>query len=309
MLLLITLLMGLELYCFNTAFYVKRKRKNDIYDVPSSAQYLPYKQEMLDLITKLNNYPYEAVHIQSFDGLTLRGRLYMMNGEDAPLDIAFNGYRSSGVRDCGGVFQLVKKAGHNMLVVDQRATGESDGHVISFGVNERFDVLSWVNYVNKRFNKKNKIILLGGSMGAATVLMSANLNLPSNVVGIAADSGYTSPKAIIKKVMKSNNLPSNVLYPFVKNAAKYLGHFDLEGASAFEALKHTTIPVLLIHGQADHYVPCYMAKENYEVCTSPLKILLTVPNGPHDISLLIDWNKYENTLFDFYNRIGVMNKK
>ncbi|HIX02434.1 MAG TPA: alpha/beta hydrolase [Candidatus Ligilactobacillus excrementigallinarum] len=304
MLLAVLIITMLTLYCFDTAFYANPKRKDDLHDVPNTPQYQPYHAEMIKLIDELDNTKYEAVQTQSFDGLTLRGRLYLYD-EHAPIEIAFNGYRTTGVHDAGGVYQIARRRGHNILIVDQRATGISDGKVISFGINERYDVLSWIKYINSRFNSQMKIILVGGSLGGATVLMASDLQLPENVVGIVADSAYSSPKAIIKKVIRGMHLPADFMYVFVKFAAKLLGHFDLEATSAKKALKNCKLPVLIIHGEADRYVPCRMADENFQACNSPIKQLLKIPNGPHDISLLVDWDTYQNTVNDFFDKIDV----
>ncbi|MBQ1494917.1 MAG: alpha/beta hydrolase [Acinetobacter sp.] len=191
-----------------------------------------------------------------------------------------------------------------MLVVDQRATGDSDGNVISFGINERYDVLAWTQMITKRFPKM-KIILVGGSLRAATVLMASELDLPANVVGVVADSAYSSPKAIIKKVIDEMNLPATLTYPFVKLSAKILGHFNLEAASPIQAVKNTKLPILIVHGEDDHYVPCSMAYQNFNACQSPTKMLLTVPKGPHDISLLVDWDRYQSMVEQFFDKIGV----
>ena len=55
----------------------------------------------------------------------------------------------------------------------------------------------------------------GLSMGAATVLMASELELPSNVIGIIADCGYTSPGAIVRKVSRDVRIPAWVSYPFL----------------------------------------------------------------------------------------------
>lgn len=227
--LLFICLMIILMYCFNTAFYVKKGHHENPYDLPQNEQYQPYYNQMIHLVDALNNEPYEAVSIKSFDGLTLRGRLYVYD-ETAPIELSFNGYRTDGIHDCGGVFQISQHFGHNMLVVDQRATGESDGNVISFGINERYDVVAWAQFIANRYPQM-KIVLVGGSLGAATVLMASELELPVNVVGVVADSAYISPKAIIKKVIQGMNLSPTVMYPFVKLSAKIFGRFNLEAAS------------------------------------------------------------------------------
>lgn len=302
MLLLICLIIIL-IYCFNTTFYVKRGHHEDPYNLPQNEQYRPYYNEMVHLVDALNNEPYEAVSVKSFDGLTLRGRLYIYD-ETAPIELTFNGYRTNGIHDCGGVFQISRHFGHNMLVVDQRATGESDGNVISFGINERYDVVAWAQFIADRYPQM-KIVLVGCSLGAATVLMASELKMPTNVVGIVADSAYTSPKAIIKKVIKEMKMSPTIMYPFVKLSAKLLGHFNLDASSAIQAVQKTKLPILIIHGESDRYVPCYMAHQNFTACKSSIKMLLTVPKAPHDISLLVDWDKYQGTVEKFFKRIGI----
>ena len=41
-----------------------------------------------------------------------------------------------------------------------------------------------------------RIVLMGNSMGGATVLMASGLNLPEQVKGIVSDCAFTSPKAV-----------------------------------------------------------------------------------------------------------------
>lgn len=304
MLLLLIFLIIILMYCYRTAFYVKPGHHENPYDLPQNEQYQPYYNEMVHLVDVLNNEPYEPVSIKSFDGLILRGRLYMYD-EIAPIELSFNGYRTDGIHDCGGVFQISRQLGHNILIIDQRATGDSDGNVISFGINERYDVVAWAEFIAKRYPQM-KIILVGGSLGAATVLMASELKLPANVVGVVADSAYTSPKAIIKKVIQQTmNLSSTIMYPFVKLSARLFGRFNLEESSPIQALRKTKLPILIIHGEDDRYVPCSMAHQNYMACKAPIKMLLTIPKGPHDISLLVDWDRYLRTVEEFFNRINV----
>ena len=52
----------------------------------------------------------------------------------------------------------------------------------------------------------------GISMGAATVLMASEFDLPASVRGIIADCGYTSPRDILKKVIRQCHLPVAPVY-------------------------------------------------------------------------------------------------
>ena len=176
-------------------------------------------------------------------------------------------------------------------MVDQRASGQSEGRVITFGIKERYDCLAWVDYALKRFGSDVELLLCGISMGAATVLMAAGMDLPPNVKGIIADCGYTSPREIICKVIRQIGLPAKIMYPFVKLGAKIYGRFDLEEASAVEAMERCRVPVFFAHGEPDDFVPCDMSRVNYEACTAPKK-LFTVPGAGHGLSYIVAPEEY-----------------
>lgn len=72
----------------------------------------------------------------------------------------------------------------------------------------------------------------GISMGAATVLMASELDLPASVRGIIADCGYTSPRDILRKVIRQLHLPVGPVYFLLRLSARLFGHFDPEAASA-----------------------------------------------------------------------------
>ena len=209
---------------------------------------------MLSLICELDGIPFEPVTITAFDGVQLCGRYYHVR-DGAPVQIELHGYRGNALRDFCGGNKLAREAGMNTLLVDERANGRSGGRTITFGVKERRDCLSWIECANSRFGPV-PIFLAGVSMGAATVLMAAGLPLPANVAGIIADCPYSSPEAIIRKVCREDmHLPPALLMPFVRLAARLFGRFRLDGASAVEAARDTGIPILLLHGEDDRFVP------------------------------------------------------
>ena len=77
------------------------------------------------------------------------------------------------------------------------------------------------------------------------------------------------------------------------------GGFDLEAASAIDALTHCKTPVLFIHGGDDRFVPCEMVREDYEHCAAENKRLLIVPGAGHGLSYMIDRKAYPDTLNAF----------
>ena len=290
-----------SLACFLLVCYVpKRKAPGpEEYDIPPGEIYEPFRDAMVGWIKEARAMEHEDVSIRSHDGLTLRGRYYECC-PGAPMELMLHGYRGNSERDmCGGV-QRAFALGRNALVVDQRASGRSDGHIITFGIRERLDCLDWVAFINEKFGPEQKIILTGISMGAATVLLAGGLELPENVIGILADCGYTSAKDIIQKVIRQIKLPVKLLYPAIRFGAKLYGGFDLEEASPEEAVAHCKVPVIFFHGESDDYVPCAMSGRNYDACRTPKK-LVTVPGAGHGLSYPVDEQRYISELRMFGN--------
>ena len=106
-----------------------------------------------------------------------------------------------------------------------------------------------------------KIFLWGVSMGGATVLMSLDLPLPKNVLGVVSDCPYTSPEAIIKLVGKKIKMPVALLFPFLRLGARLFGGFRLGEVSAEKSVLKSEKPVLLLHGAEDTFVPCEMSEK------------------------------------------------
>lgn len=300
---LLLLFLAISGYTYRVTFYASKKKRLSP-DAPlQGAQNEEAADHIHRMMRVMAQIPFEPVVIHSCDGLQLFGRYYhLRNG--APVEILFHGYRSCALHDCSGGHALARKMGFNTLVVDQRAHGESDGTAITFGVMERFDCLSWVQYVNQRWGAQTPILLSGLSMGAATVLMAAMLDLPSNVHCIMADSPYSSPMAIIEKVCRDRKLPAKLCKPFLCCGALLFGHFHLNSCSAIEAVSHAKVPILLIHGLADHFVPCQMSEELAAHCTSLMQFH-TFPNAGHGLSYLVDPQRYEKVVYDFLCDIGL----
>lgn len=302
--LIIVLILLISYYTYRTAFYSPPGRHPGPKDPLKGRQYEEVAEHLFRISGIMEKFPFEAVTIESFDGTELYGRYYHMR-DGAPLEILFHGYRSCAFRDCSGGHALARKMGFNTLVVDQRAHGESGGTVITFGIKERLDCKCWLDYAAGRFGADTPIILSGLSMGAATVLMASELDLPKNVVGIMADSPYSTPSAIIEKVCRDMHYPVALCRPFIHLGALLYGHFRLNACNAKDAVSRARIPILLIHGEADHFVPCGMTHEIREAAASRVEAH-TFPNAGHGLSYITDPRRYERVVFRFLDSIPAL---
>lgn len=285
--------------CFRITFYVSKgnRRADAAREFPDGKIYEPHHETMRAWMKRMKEIPHREVSITSFDGLKLYGDYYEYE-PGAPVELMFHGYRGLARRDlCGGI-QRCFALRRNVLLVDLRACGRSEGNVITFGVHESRDCLSWIEYLRSEFGSDVKIILTGISMGASTVMIAAGMDLPDNVVGILADCGFTSARAIIKKVIRQLHLPADVLYPIVRLGARLYGRFDPEERSAIDAMPRCRVPIIFYHGEADDFVPCEMSRENYAACPAS-KRLVTVPDAGHGLAFILDQEGYVRALKEF----------
>ncbi|HBP25542.1 MAG TPA: alpha/beta hydrolase [Acholeplasmatales bacterium] len=239
----------------------------------------------------------EKVTILSNDKLKLAAK-FVAAEEAIGTFILFHGYRSMVKNDFSVVLKAFIDHHYNVLLVDHRAHGDSEGHFITFGVKESEDVALWAKYVSERYPNL-PIFLNGLSMGASSALMSTRFELPKEVQGIIADSGPTSPKEIIHHFIKHyTHLSPKPIYTLIRFWAKLLAKVDLSELSAVEILKKNTVPVLFIHGKADTVVPVWMSERNYEACQSYKEIVL-VDKAEHGTSFLVNRPKVMATLSTF----------
>lgn len=299
-LILIFAVLGFAYFAYRVAFF-SPYRNRDAVPATTGTHYDPYREVMKLIYNQLTERKFEEVFITSRDGLRLYGRYYHVK-DGAPVCIGFHGYRSSPLTDFSGGADMCFSMEHNLLLVDQRAHGKSRGRSIAFGIRECHDCLDWVDFVTDRFGEDTQILLYGISMGASTVLMASGLSLPDNVRGIVADCPYASAGEIIRTVSDGMRIPSKLAYPFVVLGARIFGGFDLEETDAIRAVKHARVPILIIHGEADSFVPAEMSESVYKA--NPKMITrYTFPGAEHGISYLVDTERYRKLVTEFLNKV------
>lgn len=253
----------------------------------------------MDFIHKRKEYmleqPREDVWIMSQDGLKLHGT-YFPNGDAKKVVICFHGYTSEGMKDYSALSGYYLKHGFAMLLVDERAHGQSEGSYIGFGCLDRMDAKLWINWVMKHCGEGVQILLHGTSMGAATVLMTSGLKLPDQVKGIVSDCGFTSPKEVFTHVLHSMyHLPAFPLIQITDIVNRKLAGYGMDECNAAREVKKAKVPVLFIHGDADTFVPCSMCDKIYNNCASR-KWKLIVKGAAHAESYYKDTQAYEKAL-------------
>ncbi len=236
----------------------------------------------------------ELVSVTSFDGLTLCGTLLPAGVPTARTILCVHGYRASGTFDFGAISRFLHGLGWNLLMVDNRAHGRSEGRYLGFGILDRRDCLCWCQFLQRRYGDGCRILLYGVSMGAATVLSaSGDATLPDTVCGVIGDCGYAS--AWDEVALQLRHLFRLAPFPVLYTAdllLRLLAGYSLRECPPKDMIRHTRVPLLIIHGTKDRFVPTYMGQQLYENAACK-KSLLLIADAVHAHSYLTDAPAYE----------------
>ena len=281
---------------YHKVFYSPTKDMSETETPPAISNH-PYKTEARSNTEELRAMPCEFVKTRSYDGLKLSARYYQ-GKSDKPLCICFHGYRGSAVRDFSGIGRFLIRDGYNVLLVDQRAHWNSQGHTITFGSKERYDVLSWIQYADRRFGKEKPVYLFGISLGGGTVLMASGQELPENVKGIVSDCPYNSPKDIIKYICRKIRLNPELCWPIIWLSGLVYGRFNISATTAEREAKKAKVPILIIHGEGDNFVPPEMSEEVAKANPAMIE-RRTFPEAGHGLCYYFFTERYEGIVKDF----------
>ncbi len=254
--------------------------------VPTSEeaeQLLPY-QRVYDLYTASRLC--DEVTMTAEDGTTLHGYLYD-EGSDKTV-IVLQSFGISGKEDFLPAAELGERFGCNLLLLDARATGESEGDYFSYGYHEEEDLAEWISWADEKLGQQSYLIW-GIGAGANTALFAdENQLLPSSVKAIVAENPYASLHELAKKNIRQwYTLPA---FPFL-NAIELRvklsdTDFTVNDLNLESVLGNTpeNIPLLFLTSEGDQYIQQEFTMDAYQLFTGEKDLL--VGSGSHGIVYL-----------------------
>ena len=293
------------------AFRSPNRKQDDPFNIPPGEQYQAERPRMRRMIERVLEEPWESVWIESFDGLKLHGQLYFRDAK-APLAVGCHGYRGNPARDFSGGAMIALNMGMNLLLIEERAHGASEGHTITLGVKEQRDIADWLRW-GERWAKEQgdpakPIFLYGVSMGASSALMAAGSgDLPETLAGVIADSPYSSAEDIVRQLAKDAHLPASLTFWLVNLAERVFGGADLRKADAVTAAARIRVPVMILHGLDDHFVHDPLSEKI--AAANPGKIERhTFEGAGHGLSFIVDEERYDR-LADAFTKKCLSDRK
>ena len=245
---LLAIFLGLGYYVIHLAVTGRRYTQESLAAQLDKPAYREIRETSLASTGWVASHAHEELHVMSYDGKLLHATFLPKEHAKGTI-LLFHGYKSCWQIDFGLVLPYYYDTlGYSLLLVDQRAHGQSQGKYLTFGVRERMDVISWATYMGQKLGPDAPLILGGLSMGATTVLMASCFEFPANVRAIIADCGFTSPYEIAKSVLRRDypRLPVGLLLPICGLFTRLFAGFGLHDASTLDAVRESRYPILFI---------------------------------------------------------------
>lgn len=254
----------------------------------------------------LENQDYAVLDLISHDDLNLKG-YWLQHATEAggPADktvILFHGYSGQAMQMTAYARMFYEDFGFNVLAVDARGHGESEGEYIGFGWPERYDVIDWANLVVDMTSIESGIVLFGVSMGGATVMMASGEDLPPQVSAIIEDCGYSSIREeLAYQLERMYHFKSDLLLNRVDKITQKKAGYSINEGNAVNQVARTDIPMLFIHGDSDSFVPTEMVYAVHGSHTGN-KALYIVEGASHGLAYNVDPEAYSTELVKFLNQ-------
>ncbi len=259
---------------FDTVIPRQTEIKVDLNEFADLEKWEEYKKLIGPRKEWLTSQDLEEITIPARDGVLLHAYYLPAEQPSDRLVIGLHGYTSCGLSDFCSHAYYFHRMGFDCLIPDHRAHGESGGDYIGFGILDRFDCRAWIDYIDKRFDGKKRILLHGTSMGATTALMTIGAaDLPQTVKAVVAACACTSPYDIFRHILKTDyHIPAHPVMDLNDKMCRRKAGYGFRDYSTLTAVQNTQCPVFFIHGSEDKFVPTWMTEQNYQACASPKEL-------------------------------------
>ncbi len=260
-----------------------------------------FEQRHMEDFQWLTAQPMDEVTIVSDDGLKLCGH-YFRADSSRRIILCVHGYRGLCFHDFASAGRFLHAQNCDLLLIDQRASGKSEGEFITFGAKEKTDIRAWCDYLADHNPQDLPVYLYGLSMGCTTVLCALDQGVDTVINGVIADCGFSSIRAILAhQSSHSFHIPP---YPALKLLGLFCilrAGFRFDEGDAEKTLRSCTVPILFIHGAQDHFVPPDNTIRNYEACASKKELVL-VEGAIHGSSYNTNEALYQSKLLSFFEQ-------
>lgn len=192
-----------------------------------------------------------------------------------------------------------QKAGFNVLVIDTRCHGKSDGIYNSIGVKESRDVKAWAKYVCETFGNQN-IYIHGICIGTSAGLIAmASDDCPNCIKGLVTEGCYVSFRECYKRHMIADKRPLFPVLDLIMLRIKKCTGSNVYKDKPISAVKKIDKRMLFLFGKKDIFSIPEKSQKLFDACRSKDKKLVWFDKGGHSHLRINNTEKYDNTIIEF----------
>ena len=242
----------------------------------------------------------KAVHVHS-EGLKLAGEYFDFGADRAVLLLP--GRMESCVYSCHYA-EGWRQAGWNVLVVDNRAHGESEGRINCVGQREWRDVLAWAHLLHDELGNA-KVALHGICSGSSAMVFAVTeAACPDWIAGVAVDGIFKSFYSSTRNHMVHQKRP---IFPFLYGIMAWVmicSRVDPVWNGPYRRLPKLTKPILFLHSREDVYSPPADTQRMYDSCPSEKKRIVWFDKGDHSRVRINNPEQYDQAVMAFAESIA-----
>ena len=191
-----------------------------------------------------------------------------------------------------------RRAGYNILVIDNRSHGLSDGKYNCLGLKEYSDILAWGAFLHENKGIR-QIVLHGICIGSATALYALiSDRCPDYMAGMVADGMYIDFRETTKNHMIEQK---RQVYPCLDILMWFFKIFTKEDAvknGPIKVIHRLKKPILFLYSKEDIYSMPDKGQLLYATCQSQKK-LVWFDKGGHSRLRINNRQKYDDTVVEF----------
>jgi dipeptidyl aminopeptidase/acylaminoacyl peptidase len=244
----------------------------------------------------------EPISMLSDDGLQLKASFLRQPTPTKHTVILAHGYHHARMQMIPYA-KIFYNMGYNVLMPDARSHGESQGNLIGFGWLDRRDYIRWMQRAVLLTHPDEKIVLMGISMGAATVIAAAGEpDVPGNLVAVIEDSSFNRlDQQFRHRLKRYYHLPSQEFGAIASAFTKKEAGYSFKEANIQKQIQKVKVPIMFIHGEADRYVPIEMLDELVDATRVPCWVYL-VDQADHVQALATNPRRYRDEVAGFLKK-------
>lgn len=190
------------------------------------------------------------------------------------------------------------ESGYNLLVIDQRAHGDSDGKYNTVGFDEHRDVIAWAGYLHDCFGVRS-VVLHGICIGASCALFAMTApHTPDYLTAMVAEGMYPTFYDSFKNHMIALKKPTFPFMAFINLWMRLCTGYSMKHGP-IHVIHDYKKPLLMLHGKEDLYSLPSTAKTLYESAGSESKELVWFEKGAHSQLRYADSEAYDQAIKAF----------